>query len=45
MADIKAKLVVPLQEKNPPVVFDVGGEQEERNYFISFGDWLLFFCF
>ena len=43
MADIKAKLVVQLQEKYPSVVFDVGGEQEERNSsFISLGIGLLF---
>ena len=46
MADIKAKLVVQLQEKYPSVVFDVGGEQEERNSsFISLGIGLLFSCF
>ena len=46
MADIKAKLVTKLQEKYPTVVFDVGGEQEERNSsFISLGIGLLFSCF
>ena len=45
MADIKAKLVTKLQEKYPTVVFDVGGEQEERNSsFISLGIGLLFSC-
>lgn len=35
-----------LQEKYPTVVFDVGGEQEERNSsFISLGIGLLFSCF
>ena len=46
MADIKANLVTRLQPKYPSVVFEVGGEQEERNSsFVSLGIGLLFSCF
>ena len=46
MADIKNNLIGQMQERYPSVVFDVGGEQEERNSsFISLGIGLLFSCF
>jgi multidrug efflux pump subunit AcrB len=45
MADIRSNLVVKLQQKYPSIVFDVGGEQEERNSsFTSLGIGLLFSC-
>ena len=46
MADIKNNLIGQMQERYPSVVFDVGGEQEERNSsFTSLGIGLLFSCF
>lgn len=45
MADIRSNLVIKLQQKYPSIVFDVGGEQEERNSsFTSLGIGLLFSC-
>ena len=45
MADIKNNVIERLRQNYPSVVFDVGGEQEERNSsFISLGIGLLFSC-